>query len=133
VQCAGRHLVTRQTPRAGARRLEAFAGEIHQRHAAVFAGGVLQWEGRRAVAVQKRVGDRLAPRDCGVPPAERDRDMGEGPGLVGLGRDLVEDQPARLVDGDAALDQVVSEAVSRLLAAAHRAMRFRTKNGGTSQ
>jgi hypothetical protein len=80
----------------------------------ILAGGVLQREERRAVAVQQRVRDRLAPRDRGVAPAERDRDMGEGPGLVGLGRDLVEDQPAGLVDGDATLDEVVGEAALQL-------------------
>jgi len=40
--------------------------------------------------------------------------MGEGPGLVGFRRDLVEDQPARLLDGDAALDQIVGEAALQL-------------------
>jgi hypothetical protein len=73
-------------------------------------GGVLQLEQRRAVAVQERVGHRVAARDPLVPAAKGDRDMGEGPGLVGLRRDLIEDQPARLVDADAALDQVVGEA-----------------------
>ena len=110
VQRARGHLVAGEAAGAGARGLKAFAGEFHQRHAAVLAGGVLQREQRRAVAVQERVRDRLAPRDRGVAPAKRDRDMGEGPRLVRLRRDLVEDQPTRLVDGDAALDQVVGEA-----------------------
>lgn len=40
--------------------------------------------------------------------------MGEGPGLVRLRRDLVEDQSAGLVDGDAALDEVVGKAALQL-------------------
>ena len=36
--------------------------------------------------------------------------MGEGPGLVRLGGDLVEDQATGLVDADAALDQILGEA-----------------------
>ena len=42
--------------------LEAFAGELHQRHAAILARGVLQREERRAVAVQEDVWEsRLLP------------------------------------------------------------------------
>ena len=89
---------------------EAFAGEFQQRHAAILARGVLQREQRRAVAVQQRVRHRVAAGDRLVAAAERDRDMGEGPGLVGLRGDLIEDQAAGLVDADAALDQVLGEA-----------------------
>ncbi len=41
--------------------------------------------------------------------------MGEGPGLVRLRRDLIEDQAAGLVDADAALDQILGKPRSRFI------------------
>ena len=81
-----RHLVAREAPRVDPGIAEAFAGELQQRHAAILARGVLQREQRRAVAVQQRVRHRVAAGDALVPAAERDGDMGEGPGLVATWR-----------------------------------------------
>ena len=110
VQRPRRDLVAGKPARAGPHGLQALTGELHQRHAAVLAGRVFQREQRRAVAVEERVGDGLAAGYGCVAAAQRHRDMAEGPGLVGLCGDLVEDQAARLVDGHTALDQVVGEA-----------------------
>ena len=110
MQRARRHLVAREAARVHPGIAEAFTGQFQQGHAAILARGVLQLEQRRAVAVQQRVRHRVAAGDAFVPATQRDRDMGEGPGLVGFRGDLIEDQAAGLVHADAALDQILGEA-----------------------
>ncbi len=105
-----RHLVPRHAAGVDAGLAEAFAGEFHQRHAPKLPGGVGKLEQGRAVAVQKRIGGRIAPGHPLVLAAKRHRDVAEGARLIGRFSEGIEDLPTRLVEADTALHQIVGDA-----------------------